>query len=1686
MLDKFNELFNNADGNDDILSDIGGGLDIRNAGAGFTPTPEAMEEIEDIILSKLKVKEDLEYNHASDATQDEYTISERILTSMAGSSTVDVKKKCRLAGNGNTSTACNQGDIKNFNIKPLNEGVDFNEPIDNQKDGWKSYSIVNNREIIGEMELTKHYRHPNYITLNKILINKDQRKHGYANEALKLLTNYADKARKIIVLTPDNVWGANTNKLKSWYKSNGFVMNTGRYTDFTTTESMYRLPKGAKFGKPLDEDIDASEVQGKDSNIKSINAVVDGKKEVGFVGLDKDQMKYLNSLDIGILPVSQGWFEKAYIIYRNKDKALKLRDFAKSKGGYLKDETPDEARYVGRLLGYKERSIDEYIRRIYKVGIPLDTRKPEDFNDLDEETNNLLGWFGNSKIVDSNGKPLIVFHGQPPKYECNIETKKYDRIEPPKIDAFNNNNPRFLDDEHKGFYFTPNKNVAYKYSEGGNLYDVYLKIENPYIYREDEHVRNPCFLTNEEYEKLISLGYDGIIIENKFKNFYIERGEWGEIIAFYPNQIKSVNNKGSFNSDSNNIVDEEQINEYPEQMDKAYVKTGLYDDNDRNIIMSITKGDPYTKLISDMYKYLTNKYNPEMVKPKPLSGDDYNHLKESHRQLTEYNQNVLPIKDLYAQENNAHPLESFNCLRIREVIINKLRKLPAVAIRNLKEDIRKPRNSYEFNDLNRDLNYIFTCINNLNNHKPETRKKLYTKFFSSGVGSFEELARRLRNNEILYLEHEDAVDDVLEKIEETGSDCELIYNNNNVVVVIIKSAGAMQRLGCGSQWCFTTERGDQYWQDYSRNGAVILVYNFNLDGDEKHRMIVVIGSGDIYDMYNVFDEEGDSYLREIGVSGVVDKAFDRIESGEFVDDEDFYDDDEEEIEEGVGDKYLQNKYNIEPEFADFERKYNETKEDVIYKDDKIVLIKNPKSLTRIGANVRGVIDIEGNLYVEQQSNVIHFRILNILVKLGIINDWDYSWMNKIPTNFITVQRFDKSNEFKIGESNNVLEPDEYRNMFDFTLFKNTDKREDALPVYKKFIDNAKQKNPNIKFNLNRIDKNFDKEEQFEEGVGDKYLQNKYNIEPEFADFERKFNDKKIIDNQEQIVYKDDKLTIIKNPKSLKYIAGKVRGIIDKNGNLYVETKANSTHDDIIKKLVQLGLINDVHNWDLFLPSEFVTVIRYSNTNKFALGEANLSMTPDEDRYENTHPRDEKIYDLFPYMQMMRAIQPFLDKAKQVNPKYEFENDMEQYAFAMHEENIVDKENLTTFAEESNTNQVINEVEIMSLNDLPFKDEVLQMGGNIFSIGGAVRDEFLGKESKDLDILVTGIPMVELEQILSKYGRVDAVGKSFGVLKFKPQGSNEDIDVAIPRTEKPSGEGGHKGFEITSDHDLPIEADMYRRDFTINAIAKDINGNIIDPYNGVEDLKNKIIRVVNPDAFSDDPLRMLRAIQFSARFDFKIEPKTMAMIKDNASRINEIPPERILGEFDKIVQKGDPIKGITAMVVSGIFKAVFGVDFYKVNIPRNKLIMISNMGEFIFALTYKNIDQPAEFFRTNLKGDLDSYKLIKALELSYTAIDSNPTAMRMIAHNMFLTSPQSLSSKLIDDKVVGTCNDLLSGKYPKTVNELAVNGGDLMNLGLKGKEIGDAQKSLLAKIYADKLQNNKEEIFNSLNNETITN
>lgn len=213
---------------------------------------------------------------------------------------------------------------------------------------------------------------------------------------------------------------------------------------------------------------------------------------------------------------------------------------------------------------------------------------------------------------------------------------------------------------------------------------------------------------------------------------------------------------------------------------------------------------------------------------------------------------------------------------------------------------------------------------------------------------------------------------------------------------------------------------------------------------------------------------------------------------------------------------------------------------------------------------------------------------------------------------------------------------------------------------------------------------------------------------------------------------------------------------------------------------------------------------------------------------------------------------------------------------------------------------------------PILSELNRLKKEPLIIGGAVRDALIGNKPKDLDIEVYDTTLEELETILSSYGKVDAVGKSFGVLKFTPYipgtetkvDLEEPFDFSVPRKEDKVGEG-HTGFEVEFSKDMSIEEASSRRDFTWNSIGYNpITKTLYDPYNGIEDLKNGVIRHTT-DKFSEDPLRIMRAMQFQSRLGHEIAPETYALMKAMVERgdFDNLPTERIREEWEKWAIKG---------------------------------------------------------------------------------------------------------------------------------------------------------------------------------------
>ena len=193
-------------------------------------------------------------------------------------------------------------------------------------------------------------------------------------------------------------------------------------------------------------------------------------------------------------------------------------------------------------------------------------------------------------------------------------------------------------------------------------------------------------------------------------------------------------------------------------------------------------------------------------------------------------------------------------------------------------------------------------------------------------------------------------------------------------------------------------------------------------------------------------------------------------------------------------------------------------------------------------------------------------------------------------------------------------------------------------------------------------------------------------------------------------------------------------------------------------------------------------------------------------------------------------------------------------------------------------------------------KALEMGGRAYCVGGSVRDALLGLAPKDVDVEIYGIDARRIDALLSGKFHVEIVGKSFGVWILKGYG----IDVSMPRTERKTGEG-HKAFEIVGDPGLTPREACARRDFTINAILYDIlSGEIIDPFDGRADLAGRILRHTS-ERFSEDPLRVLRAMQFAARFNLDVAPETLALCASIG--MENLPSERIFEEWKKLILKG---------------------------------------------------------------------------------------------------------------------------------------------------------------------------------------
>ena len=233
-------------------------------------------------------------------------------------------------------------------------------------------------------------------------------------------------------------------------------------------------------------------------------------------------------------------------------------------------------------------------------------------------------------------------------------------------------------------------------------------------------------------------------------------------------------------------------------------------------------------------------------------------------------------------------------------------------------------------------------------------------------------------------------------------------------------------------------------------------------------------------------------------------------------------------------------------------------------------------------------------------------------------------------------------------------------------------------------------------------------------------------------------------------------------------------------------------------------------------------------------------------------------------------------------------------------------------------------------------ELKELNAQAIIVGGAVRDHFLELPCKDYDIEVYRLENIEtLEQILSHYGSVNLVGKSFGILKFVYEG--EEYDFSFPRREQKVATG-HKGFDVVCDGFMSFEEAALRRDFTINALGYDVEQEaFLDPFGAKEDMESKRLRHISSKTFVEDPLRVYRAVQFVARFGYALEKETFAlcenMVKDGL--LDELPKERVYTEFTKLLLKSKkPSVGFELMRELGITKRHFPELHALIGVPQS--------------------------------------------------------------------------------------------------------------------------------------------------------
>ncbi len=300
------------------------------------------------------------------------------------------------------------------------------------------------------------------------------------------------------------------------------------------------------------------------------------------------------------------------------------------------------------------------------------------------------------------------------------------------------------------------------------------------------------------------------------------------------------------------------LRENLQQADKYYFKTGKLSEKAKQIILMITNGDPYTKLVTDMYyaelmqthkigqwalKTIDDKHvetdNPET---DVLDNNSLKDLQALHQDLVNYNKNVFPIKGFNI--NGVENIHYFiSALKQRRLILKMFNELPSIALRNMKSDIRQERSYLELQDYRSDMEYFMAFYSQLSNRDDAAKAKIEAKMFKNGV-TLDQLLDFAQEKENLVGGTKFTRNKVKEIVKEDGYDLDIVYDKNNIMIVEVSGPEGIKKIGCNSLWCFTYGSGFnaawQSWNNYSTNGVVYVIIDFRESPDSKDFMHVLI------------------------------------------------------------------------------------------------------------------------------------------------------------------------------------------------------------------------------------------------------------------------------------------------------------------------------------------------------------------------------------------------------------------------------------------------------------------------------------------------------------------------------------------------------------------------------------------------------------------------------------------------------------------------------------------------------------------------------------------------------------------------------------------------------------------------------------------------------------------------------